>query len=153
MSFWDSMHIGTSALNAQRLRLDLISNNIANIQTTHTADGGPYKRKDVVFSTQGENTFLPTLVLASQRQNALQANDLNLGGVQVADVITDQTPGQQIYDPTHPDADQNGYVTMPNVDLVVEMTNMLSATRSYEANLATIDNAKRMAIKALDIGR
>lgn len=153
MSFWDSLRIGSSALSAQRLRLDLISNNIANAETTRTEQGGAYKRQDVVFSTQGTQSFLPALVLANRKQSAVAADQAHLGGVQVASIITDQEPGQAVYDPTHPDADANGYVTFPNVNLVVEMTNMLSATRSYEANLSMIDAAKRMALRALDIGK
>jgi flagellar basal-body rod protein FlgC len=157
MSFWDSLRIGSSALSAQRLRLDLISNNIANAETTRTDTGGAYKRQDVVFSTQGQNnSFLPALVLANHKQSGVvdaATNEANLGGVQVASIITDQSAGQRVYDPTHPDADKDGYVTYPNVNLVVEMTNMMSATRSYEANLSMIDAAKRMALKALDIGR
>jgi flagellar basal-body rod protein FlgC len=153
MSFWDSLRIGSSALSAQRLRLDLISNNIANAETTRTDAGGAYKRQDVVFSTQGQKSFLPALVLANRKQTDVMAEQANLGGVQVASIITDQDPGQRVYDPTHPDADKDGYVTFPNVNLVVEMTNMMSATRSYEANLSMIDAAKRMALRALDIGR
>jgi flagellar basal-body rod protein FlgC len=153
MSFWDSLRIGSSALSAQRLRLDLISNNIANAETTRTDTGGPYQRQDVVFSTQGQNKFLPALVLANRNQGNAAADQANLGGVQVASIVTDQTPGEVVYDPTHPDADANGNVTYPNVNLVVEMTNMMSATRSYEANLSMIDAAKTMAQRALDIGK
>jgi flagellar basal-body rod protein FlgC len=153
MSFWDSLRIGSSALSAQRLRLDTISNNIANAETTRTADGSAYKRQDVVFTTPGQKSFLPTLVLANRKQNAISASDANLSGVTVANIVTDQTPGQRVYDPKHPDADAEGYVTYPNVDLVTEMTNMLSATRSYEANLAMVDAAKRMALPALNIGK
>ncbi len=153
MSFWDSLRIGSSALAAQRLRLDLISNNIANAETTRTDQGGAYKRQDVVFSTQGQNSFLPALVLANRKQNPVAENLANLGGVKVDRIITDENPGSRVYDPKHPDADKDGYVTYPNVDLVVEMTNMLSATRSYEANLSMIDASKRMALRALDIGK
>lgn len=153
MSFWDSLRIGSSALSAQRLRLDLISNNIANAETTRTAGGGAYKRQDVVFTTQGQKSFLPTLMLANRKQNPISASDAGLSGVTVANIVTDTQPGQRVYDPKHPDADKDGYVTYPNVDLVTEMTNMLSATRSYEANLAMIDSAKRMALQALNIGK
>lgn len=153
MSFWDSLRIGESALTAQRLRLDTISNNIANAETTRTANGGPYQRQDVVFQAAGQNRFLPALALAHRRLGNSGIPDTQNGGVQVAAVVTDTTPGQRVYDPTHPDADANGYVTYPNVDLVVEMTNMMSATRSYEANLAVIDASKQMAQRALDIGR
>lgn len=148
MSFWESLRIGASGLLAQRLRLDTISNNIANAQTTRTAEGGPYKRQDVIFVPEGENSFVPELVTA-MRGGSPQIN----GGVRVASITEDTTAGPQVYDPTHPDADANGYVRYPNVDPVVEMTNMLSATRSYEANLTVVDAVKRMALKALDIGR
>jgi len=148
MSFWESLRIGSSGLTAQRLRLDLISNNIANAQTTRTEKGGPYQRQDVVFMPEGTNPALPQSVAA--RRNDLS----NLqGGVKVAEIITDPTTGPRVYDPTHPDADANGYVNYPNVDIVVEMTNMLSATRSYEANLSSIEAIKRMALKALEIGK
>ena len=149
MSFWEALRIGSSGLTAQRLRLDLISNNIANAQTTRTENGGPYQRQDVVFMPEDQNSFLPKLVAARRSQlSSLQ------GGVKVSEVFTDtETAGPRVYDPTHPDADADGFVTYPNVDIVVEMTNMLSATRSYEANLASVDAVKRMALKALEIGR
>jgi|WetSurMetagenome_2_1015567.scaffolds.fasta_scaffold133600_3 flagellar basal-body rod protein FlgC len=157
MSFWDTLRIGASGLSAQRLRLDLISNNIANAETTRTDNGGPYQRQDVVFKAQnGFASFLPTDLQNLQINNSghtLELGNNKPGGVDVAQITTDKTPGQRVYDPTHPDADKDGYVTYPNVDLVVEMTNMLSATRSYEANLQMIDAAKRMASKALDIGK
>ncbi len=148
MSFWESLRIGTSGLTAQRLRLDLISNNIANAQTTRTEKGGPYQRQDVVFLPDNQDTF------ASKLKSA-QTADINSlkGGVKVSEVFTDTNPGTVIYDPTHPDADASGNVTYPNVDVTVEMTNMLSATRSYEANLVTVEAVKRMALKALEIGR
>lgn len=148
MSFWDSIRIGASGLLAQRLRLDVISNNIANAQTTRTAEGGPYKRKDVVFMAEGQDGFLPTF-LAARKGELPNENQ----GVRVAAITTDEEEGSRVYDPTHPDADEEGYVMYPNVNPVVEMTNMLSATRSYEANLTAVDAAKRMALKALDIGR
>jgi flagellar basal-body rod protein FlgC len=151
MSFWNSLRIGASALSAQRLRLDLIANNIANAETTRTAEGGAYQRKDVVFAPQGANSFLPRFLQAISNKGSQP--ELGSAGVRAASIVTDQAAGPRVYDPTHPDADEEGYVTYPNVNLVVEMTNMLSATRSYEANLAVIDAAKRMAIKALEIGR
>ncbi len=148
MSFWNSLRIGLSGLTAQRLRLDLISNNIANAQTTRTDAGGPFKRQDVIFTTEEQNTFLPKLIAARRSQEASVQ-----GGVRVAQITTDTETGPRVYDPTHPDADADGYVTYPNVDIVVEMTNMLSATRSYEANLASVEASKRMALKALEIGK
>jgi flagellar basal-body rod protein FlgC len=151
MSFWDTLRIGSSALSAQRLRLDLIANNIANAETTRTEEGGPYRRQDVVFAEKSGNSFLPHFIQA--RRNADAAPGLDSAGVNVAAIVEDEEPGPQVYDPSHPDADENGYVTYPNVNLVVEMTNMLSATRSYEASLSVIEAAKSMALKALEIGR
>ncbi len=149
MSFWNSLRISASALSAQRLRLDVISNNIANAETTRTDSGGPYQRQDVVFASENGNRFLPQLLQAQRTSTP----SLGAGGVRVDSIVTDDQPGQRVYDPTHPDADAEGYVTYPNVNLVVEMTNMLSATRSYEANLAMVNAAKQMALKALEIGR
>ena len=150
MSFWDSVNISASALTAQRLRLDVISNNIANASTTRTAQGGPYKREDVVFVTQARNSFYPALVMARRSGEAQQT--LAAAGVQVSKIVTDNEPGPRVYDPTHPDADANGYVTYPNVNIVSEMTNMLSATRSYEAAMSALEASKRMALRALQIG-
>lgn len=151
MSFWNSLRIGASALSAQRLRLDIISNNIANAETTRTADGGPYQRQDVIFTPQGENSFLPKFLLA--RKGTVSGPSMGSAGVKVAKITTDQTAGPRVYDPTHPDADAEGYVTYSNVNIVVEMTNMLSATRSYEASLSVVEAAKKMALKAIEIGR
>jgi len=151
MSFWNSLRISSSALQAQRIRLDTIANNIANAETTRTDEGGPYQRQEVVFQPEGESPAFAT-VLQSFRSRHLDI-DRQVGGVEVAEIIADDDPGQLVYDPTHPDADEDGYVLYPNVNLVVEMTNMLSATRSYEANLAVVDAAKQMAVKALQIGR
>ena len=148
MSFWEALRIGSSGLTAQRLRLDLISNNIANAQTTRTEKGGAYQRQDVVFMPEEKKAYLPEVIAARRDQlSSLQ------GGVRVAEITTDTETGPRVYDPTHPDADTDGFVTYPNVNIVVEMTNMLSATRSYEANLASIEAVKRMALKALEIGR
>lgn len=154
MSFWDTLRIGASGLSAQHLRLDIISNNIANAETTRTERGGPYQRQDVVFEAQDFSSYLPADVQSLVKSHTgLDFDSTNQGGVQVTKITTDTTPGQRVYDPTHPDADKDGYVTYPNVDLVTEMTNMISATRSYEANLSVIDAAKTMATKALDIGK
>ena len=148
MSFWESLRIGATGLTAQRLRLDLISNNIANAQTTRTEKGGAYQRQDVVFMPEEKKAYLPEVIAARRDQlSSLQ------GGVRVAEITTDTETGPRVYDPTHPDADAQGYVNYPNVDIVVEMTNMLSATRSYEANMSSIEAVKRMALKALEIGR
>ncbi len=148
MSFWQSLRIGASGLTAQRLRLDVISNNIANAQTTRTKEGGAYQRQDVVFMPQNPQPSLPSFI-AARHGNTDAVN----GGVTVSQVVTDTEAGARVYYPTHPDADAEGFVTYPNVNPVVEMTNMLSATRSYEASLAVVEAVKRMALRALDIGR
>ncbi|MGB9521204.1 MAG: flagellar basal body rod protein FlgC [Anaerolineales bacterium] len=155
MSFWNSLRIASSALSAQRLRLDIISNNIANAETTRTAEGGPYQRQDVVFSPQGSDPMTPQFlnVLRSFRGGNAALPLSGVAGVKVSKIVTDNSAGPRVYDPSHPDADEEGYVNYPNVNLVVEMTNMLSATRSYEAGLAVVDASKRMAQKALEIGR
>jgi flagellar basal-body rod protein FlgC len=145
------MRIGASALTAQRLRLDLVANNIANAETTRTAEGGPYKRQDVIFTPQGTNSFLPQFI-AARRNGTLQALTQQ-GGVQAAKIVTSQETGPRVYDPKHPDADEEGYVTYPDVNMVVEMTNMLSATRSYEASLSVVEAARRMAQNTLEIGK
>jgi flagellar basal-body rod protein FlgC len=150
MSFWNTLRISSSALYAQRLRLDVISNNVANAETTRTTAGGPYQRQDVVFTTQNNLPFIHNLLMANRN---LDNDPANLQGVKVSEIITDDTEGPKVYDPTHPDADEEGYVTYPNVNLVVEMTNMLSATRSYEANLSVVDAARTMAQRALEIGK
>lgn len=152
MSIWNIMRIGASALNAQRLRLDVIANNIANVETTHTEKGGPYRRQDVVFTPQGQVNPGPQFAAAA-RAEGLAATPLKMGGVAVSKIVTDDEPGLRVYDPTHPDADEEGYVEYPNVNLVVEMTNMLSASRSYEASLSVIEAARQMALQALNIGR
>jgi flagellar basal-body rod protein FlgC len=106
-----------------------------------------YQRQDVVFMPEGENASVPQTVAARRGELQIQ------GGVRVAQITTDTEAGPRVYDLTHPDADANGYVNYPNVDIVIEMTNMLSATRSYEANLASVEAVKRMALKALEIGK
>ncbi|MEI7988312.1 MAG: flagellar basal body rod protein FlgC [Chloroflexota bacterium] len=151
MSFWNQFRIGAEGLNVQRLRMDVISNNIANAETTRTAEGGAFKRKDVIFIEDERNAFLPKFARALRGENTNVSADQR--GVRVSEIKTDDTEGQKVYDPNHPDADSEGYVTYPNVNMVVEMTNMLSATRSYEANLAIVNFAKTMARSSIDIGR
>jgi len=150
MSFWTSLRISSTALFAQRLRLDTISNNVANAETTKTETGQEYQRKDVVLQANNRVPFLANLMLTNR---SIGEKALNLQGVKVAEIKTDTTPGKTVYEPTNVNADENGNVTYPNVDLVVEMTNMLSATRSYEANLSMVDAAKSMATRAIEIGR
>jgi flagellar basal-body rod protein FlgC len=141
-SIFSAFRITASALTAQRLRMDVIANNVANAETTRTAEGGPYRRQQVVFAA-GQAVPQPASVSAAPTGQ----------GVRVAAILADDTPGNRVYDPSHPDADKDGFVTYPNVNIVTEMTDMLSATRSYEANVTVFNTLKSMALKALDIGR
>ncbi|MCE1254568.1 MAG: flagellar basal body rod protein FlgC [Anaerolineae bacterium] len=150
MGYLTAFKIGSSALKAQQLRLDIISNNIANAETTRTEAGGPYQRQDVVFKANEQNVPFGRLVTSG---SGLNTELVSLNGVQVNKIVTDTSPGTTVYDPTHPDADENGYVTYPNVNMVVEMTNMLSATRSYEASLSVIEAARSTARSAISIGQ
>jgi flagellar basal-body rod protein FlgC len=144
MSLIAGIDITASALNAQRTRLDVVAQNIANAQTTRGPDGLPYQRKIVSFETE----------LARRGAGATPGGtNANLGGVRVAKITKDTTPGQRVYDPQNPDADASGLVTMPNVSLAHEMVDMITATRAYEANLSVVRNARQMAMKVLDIGR
>ncbi|TCK97885.1 flagellar basal-body rod protein FlgC [Natranaerovirga hydrolytica] len=145
MSFFSSLNTSASGLTAQRLRMDTISQNIANVNTTRTENGGPYRRKTVVFEENNNNKFGDVL-------NA-KMNGYSGSGVKITSIIEDTRPFEQVYDPTHPDANEEGYVLMPNVNVVEEMTNMISANRSYEANVTAINATQGMATKALEIGR
>lgn len=147
MGFFTALHASASALTAQRLRMDVISENIANVNTTRTEEGTPYRRKTVIFEAQNQNApFSSYLTKASQKL-------IGNGGVRVSAIVEDQTPFKSIYDPGHPDADENGMVQMPNVDIVSEMVNLISASRAYEANITSIDTTKSIALKALEIGK
>ena len=150
MGMFTSINTASSGLTAQRLRMDVISNNIANANTTRTVDGGPYKRKRAIMMPADTRVkyklpFLPHKF----RQLAGQ-------GVRVLRVEEDNAPFRLVFDPTHPDAvksgPKKGYVEMPNVNIVTEMVDMISASRSYEANVAMVDHAKTIFNKALEIG-
>lgn len=145
MAFLSTMNINASGMTAQRMRLDIVSENIANIETTRTESGEPYKRKVVVLEAQQYTNF----------QQALQsaAKNTSYGGVKVTQVLEDQREGKLVYDPSHPDADEEGYVNMPNVDLVKETVDGMAATRAYEANITAFNAVKLMAQKALEIGK
>jgi flagellar basal-body rod protein FlgC len=146
MAFLNSINISASALTAEKLRMDVISRNIANVNTTRTADGTPYRRQVVVFQ-EGDKamSFSDYLTDASKRIIGT--------GVKVVGISEDKTPFKSVYDPGHPDADEQGYVKMPNVEVMTEMVNMISASRAYEANITAINSAKSIALKALEIGR
>jgi flagellar basal-body rod protein FlgC len=144
MDFLTAMKIGASGLTAQRLRMDTIASNLANIETTRTPEGGPYKRKDVMFSALPLNEFATTL------EDALADH---VRQVIVTEVVEDQSPPTMVYNPSHPDANEEGYVAMPNINLMEEMVNLINATRSFEANVQAINAAKSMALRAIDLGR
>jgi flagellar basal-body rod protein FlgC len=146
MGFLDSINISASALTAEKLRMDIISKNIANANTTRTANGTPYRRQVVVFENAGNN--IPFSQYLNDASKAMIGN-----GVKVKGIAEDQSPFKMQYDPGNPDADKDGYVKMPNVDVMTEMVNMITASRAYEANVTAINSAKSMAMKALEIGR
>ncbi len=143
MSFLKTLNISGSGLTAQRARMDVISENIANIDTTRTEEGGPYRRKMVVLKTSSDfkNMMVKNL------------NQYELGGVEVAEIIEDNSEFKAVYNPEHPDADENGYVNMPNVDSLKETIDIMEAFRAYQANITALNTVKQMAIKALEIGR
>lgn len=145
MDFFSSMNVSSSALSAERTRMNLISSNLANANTTRTPEGGPYKRKDAVFSAIPlESAFNRVLDGATAQQ---------VQKVDVSEIVEDKNPPRLQYDPSHPDANPQGYVAMPNVNVVEEMADMISATRSYEANVTAVQAAKSMAMKTLEIGK
>ncbi len=143
MDIFTTFAISSSALKAQKIRLDTVSSNLANAETTSTPEGGPYKKKSVYF--QSTPTSFDKHLDSALRGSAQ--------GVAVTKIIEDPDPPRKVYNPSHPDAVEDGYVDMPNVDVLKEMVDMMSATRSYQANVTTIQSAKRMAQKALEIGR
>ncbi|MDR3119905.1 MAG: flagellar basal body rod protein FlgC [Clostridiales bacterium] len=147
MGYFGALDISASGLTAQRLRMDTISQNIANVNTTRTADGTPYRRKVTLF----EERTGPAMFDGYLR-SAFKGDNLGTG-VRVARILEDQAPFRKVYDPGHPDADADGYVSQPNVDVVTEMVNMISASRSYEANVTSINTTKSICTKALEIGR
>jgi len=145
MSFMSAMEIIASGLSASRLRMNLISSNLANINTTRTAEGGPYRRKDAVYqATPLTESFAD--VLNDRLSESLR-------GVSVTSVATDPRPPRTVHDPGHPDADSEGMVKLPNVNAVEEMVDMIMASRAYEAGVTAMQSLKAMANKALSIGR
>ena len=140
MSLFRSFSISGSALTAEKTRLDVVADNLANMQTTRTPRGGPYRRKTVVFAQHLER--------ARRMPPAFRG-----GGVKIQAVLEDPNPPRLEYDPEHPDADEDGFVAYPNIDIAKEMTDLITATRSYESSVTTINAAKNMYLKALEIGR
>jgi len=145
MSVLTTLRIAGSALTAQRLRMDVTASNVANAETTRASDGGPYRRASVVFAP---------LRMQEATAGAASASKMEApGGVEVRAVIQDSGPPREVHDPGHPDADADGNVAYPNVDLVTEMTDMMAASRAYEANITIISAIKNMAQRAIDIAR
>jgi flagellar basal-body rod protein FlgC len=152
MGIFSSINIAASGLSAQRTRLDVISNNIANVDTTRTTEGGPFRRSRVIFRPKVQEPYWRSPFLPQQMDNGLGK------GVRIVEIDKDlDADPRLVYDPTHPDAiktgPQKGYVEMPNVNIVEEMVDMISASRSYEANVAVVNGSKAMFMKALEIGR
>jgi flagellar basal-body rod protein FlgC len=150
MGLFDAIDASGSGLSAERLRMDVTSENLANAQTTKGADGQPYRRKEVVLQeAAGAGTTFAS-VLSSVQGGAAGRS---VSGVKVAGIVEDSSALKRIYDPGHPDADKDGYVTMPNVNTVTEMTDLISSSRAYEANVTAMQTAKQMFSKTLDLLR
>jgi|JI10StandDraft_1071094.scaffolds.fasta_scaffold59407_3 flagellar basal-body rod protein FlgC len=137
MNLISGVDITSGALTAQKIRLDIVAQNIANAQTTRTPEGGPYQRKIISF----ENELVK------------RAGGASLETVTVSGITNDKAPGQAVYNPQHPDAGPDGTVMMPNVNLAFEMVDLITASRAYEANLSVVKNARALAMKALEIGK
>jgi flagellar basal-body rod protein FlgC len=145
MDFMTAIDVGASALKAERTHLNVISMNLANAKTTRTVGGGPYRRQEVIFKeTEVDSPFSKAMTAAL---------DQEVKGVRVESIQSDRRPLKQVYEPGHPDANEEGYVSYPDINVVEEMTNMLQAMRAYEANVSTITTSKNMFTKALEIGR
>lgn len=143
MGILDAMKISASGLKAQRTRMEAIATNMANVHTTRTDEGGPYRKKEVVL--------VPSDVAGSRGFGSILQEKFE--GVRVEDVVESSKSFQITYDPYHPDADAEGYVTYPNVNVMEEMGDMMAATRAYEANINVVNSAKEMFVKALEIGK
>lgn len=148
MGLFDAIDIAGSGLSAERLRMDVTAGNLANAQTTQGADGQPFRRREVVLQEVGGSSFGAVLDGAMGAHSA-QAP----GGVQVAGVVEDSSPPRRVYDPGHPDADAQGYVSMPNVNPVTEMVDLISSSRAYEANVTAMQSAKTLFSKTLELLR
>ncbi len=142
MELFRSFQISGSALSAEKLRIDVVASNLANMQTTRTAAGGPYRRRTVIFNTELDRAVSKGMPPAFGGR-----------GVRVAALIEDPNPPRREYEPDHPDADAQGFVAYPNIDLAKEMTDLITASRSYEANTTVVNTAKSLYLKALEIGR
>jgi flagellar basal-body rod protein FlgC len=148
MGMFDALNVSATGLTAERLRMDVTAENLANAQTTRGADGQPYRRKEVVLGEIAQGGGF-----GAQLSKAMGSSGAAPGGVQVEAITQDATPGKLVYDPGHPDANAEGYVRMPNVDTVAEMVDLITAQRGYEANVTAMQTAKSMFAKTLDLLR
>lgn len=149
MSMFSAFNISATGMTAQRYRMDIISQNVANASTTRTADGTPYRRQLVTFTEKPGQTSFSHILGRAAYSHGYSGN-----GVKVNGVYEDyKTEMNMVYDPSHPDADGNGYVTYPNVNIITEMTNMIDASRAYEANSTAFNASKSIAMKGLQIGQ
>jgi len=142
LGVFSAMDIAASGLSAERTRMNTIASNLANAQTTRTAEGGPYRRVDPVFEA-----------IALDKERALSPSERSVSTVQVSQIVQDERPGHMVYSPGHPDANADGYLEYPNVNIVEEMVNMISASRAYEAGISTVEATQKMGNSALDLGR
>lgn len=153
MSVMSTFNIAASGMTAQRTRMDIIAQNIANVNTTRTEDGTPYVRQTVTFAERPSDASNFQKALASAQTGISHRASIG-SGVKITSIVEDHVNAmKKVYDPSHPDADEDGYVTYPNVDTVTEMTNLIDANRSYEANITAFNATKNMLLKAMDIGQ
>lgn len=145
MDFMTGLRVSSSGMTAQRRRMNAISSNIANINTTETPEGGPYRRKSVQLEAMPDAKSFADMMLSNPEKN--------VNRVQVVDVVSDRSAPLLKYEPDHPEADENGYVAYPNINMMVEMADMIQAQRAYDANVSALNATKDMALKALEIGR
>jgi flagellar basal-body rod protein FlgC len=146
MGFLDALHASASGLSAQRVRMRLIANNLANMHTTRTPEGGPYQRREPVFAAESpDNATFHDMLKAQEEGGVVE--------VRTVDIIKDGRDPIRKYEPDHPDADEKGFISLPNISVTEEMVNLVSASRSYEANVAAVKATKNMVMKALEIGR
>lgn len=145
MSIFNSINISATALTAEKTRIDIIAKNMANVNTTRSTGGMPYRRQMAVFEENKTSAFSEYL---NKHINKFEGK-----GVKISKIVEDESPFKLVYEPGHPDADENGYVKMPNVDIVKEMVDLISAQRSYDANITAMNASKSMLMKALEIGR
>jgi flagellar basal-body rod protein FlgC len=153
MAFLSSMNIVASGLTAHQLRLDVVAENVTNSTTTRTEGGGAYRRKMVVFRSEtGRDTFRKAMAKAAYGMAPNKGFD-TIGGVRVTQIVEDPTPFKLVYDPEHPDANEDGYLEMPNIDMVKEMTDAMAATQAYSANVTAFNTLKTVIAQGLEIGK